>query len=206
MMTNTSNFNRFTYVIGADDEIEDELISWINLAEEYINQYFEGDRSRINKTIFGDCVSKIEVLAELFIYDDNYLSDFRGVRDIGGRLQAGAVISEQIGELYPYTKERKYLSIDPFTTPPWNCLKLEGIEFSEKKKGAATWLMAEIIQETIDTEIEGVTKVLAIDRARNFYLDMGFEENPEYSRELILTREAAIIFLEEQLNRRRNTQ
>ena len=76
--------------------------------------------------------------------------------------------------------------------------------FSEKKKGAATWLMAEIIQETIDTEIEGVTKVLAIDRAINFYLDIGFEENPEYSRELILTREAARIFLEEQLNRRRN--
>jgi len=205
-MANTSNFNRFTYVIGANDEIEDELISWVTLAEEYINQYFEGDRSRINKKIFGDCVSKVETIAELFIYDDNYLSDFRGVRDIDSRLQAGAIISEQIGELYPYTKERKYLSIDPFTTPPWNCLKLEGIEFPEKKKGAATWLMAEIIQETIDSEIEGVTKVLAIDRARNFYLDIGFEENPEYSRELILTREAALSFLENQLNRRKNLQ
>jgi hypothetical protein len=47
--------------------------------------------------------------------------------------------------------------------------------------------MVEIIQETIETEIEGVTKVLTIDRARNFYLDIGFEENPEYSRELILS-------------------
>lgn len=62
--------------------------------------------------------------------------------------------------------------------------------------------MAEIIQETIDTEIEGVTKVLAIDRAINFYLDIGFEENPEYSRELILTREAAIIFLNKELKTR----
>ena len=49
-------------------------------------------------------VSKIEALVELFIYGDNYLSDFRGVRDIDGRLQAGAIISEQIGELYPYTQ------------------------------------------------------------------------------------------------------
>lgn len=204
-MTNTSNFNRFTYVIGANNEIENEIISWVTKSQEYINQYFGGDRSRINKTVFGDCVSKIEALVDLAL-DDNYLSDFRGVRDIDGRLQAGAIISEQIGELYPYTEERKYLSIDPFTTPPWNCIELEGVEFFEKKKGAATWLMAEIIQEKIDTEIEGVTKVLAIDRARKFYLDIGFEENPEYLRELILTNVAASNFLEEQLNRRRNVQ
>lgn len=181
-MKNISNFNRFTYVIGANDEIENEIISWVNLAREYINQYFGGDRSRINKTVFGDCVSKVEALVELFIYDDKYLSDFRGVRDSDGRLQAGAIISEQIGELYPYTEQRKYLSIDPFTTPPWNCLELKGVEFPEKKEGAATWLMAEIIQETIDTEIEGVTKVSAIDRAIKFYLDIGFEENLEYFR------------------------
>lgn len=126
-MTNISNFNRFTYVIGANDEIENEIISWVNLAGEYINQYFGGDRSRINKTVFGDCVSKVEALVELFIYDDKSLSDFRGVKDVDGRLQAGAIIYEQIGELYPYTEERKYLSIDPFTTPPWNCLELKGV-------------------------------------------------------------------------------
>ncbi|MEM7552512.1 MAG: hypothetical protein AAF378_00145 [Cyanobacteria bacterium P01_A01_bin.84] len=201
-MSNVSNFNRFTYVISANNEIENEIISWVTKSQEYINQYFEGDRSRINKTIFGDCVSKVEALAELFIYNDSYLSDFRGVRDIDGRLQAGAIISEQIGELYPYAEDRKYLSIDPFTTPPWNCLELEGVEFPEKRKGAATWLMAEIIQETIGTEIEGVTKVLAIDRARKFYLDIGFEENPEYFRELILTREAARFFLNKELRTR----
>ena len=62
--------------------------------------------------------------------------------------------------------------------------------------------MAEIVQEIIDTEIEGVTKVLAIDRARKFYLDIGFEENPEYFRELILTREAARFFLNKELRTR----
>ena len=201
-MANVSNFNRFSYVIGANDEVENEIISWVTKSQEYINQYFGGDRSRINKTVFGDCVSKIEALVELFIYDDSYLPDFRGVRDVDGRLQAGAIISEQIGELYPYTEERKYLSIDPFTTPPWNCLELEGVEFPEKRKGAATWLMAEIVQEIIDTEIEGVTKVLAIDRARKFYLDIGFEENPEYFRELVLRKETARIFLNKELRTR----
>lgn len=62
--------------------------------------------------------------------------------------------------------------------------------------------MTEIIQETINTEIEGVTKVLAIDRARNFYLDIGFEENPEYFRELILTKEVANNFLNKELRTR----
>lgn len=42
-----------------------------------------------------------------------------------------------------------------------------------------------------DTEIEGITKVLAIDRAKDFYLNIGFQENPEYPRELILTKVAA---------------
>ena len=76
------------------------------------------------------------------------------------------------------------------------------MEFPEKRKGAATWLMAEIIQETIDTEIEGVTKVLAIDRARKFYLDIGFEENPEYFRELVLNKVAARSFLNKELRTR----
>lgn len=118
-MTNSSNFNRFTYIIGANTDERIELIDWFTKSQEYINQYFGGDRSRITKTVFGDCVSKVESLVDLVI-DDNYSSDFRGVRDENGRLQAGAIISEQIGELYPYTEERRYLSIDPFTTPPWN--------------------------------------------------------------------------------------
>ncbi|MBW4667946.1 MAG: hypothetical protein KME60_11075 [Cyanomargarita calcarea GSE-NOS-MK-12-04C] len=72
----------------------------------------------------------------------------------------------------------------------------------EKIKGAARWLMSEIVQEIIDTEIEGLTKVLSIDRAKEFYLDIGFQENPDYPRELILTKEAALAFLEDQLHRR----
>jgi hypothetical protein len=171
-MTDTANFNRFTYVVEANQDTKNELISWVTKSQEYINQYFEGDISRISKTTFGDCVAKVEVLADLAF--DDYASYFRGVRDINGRLQAGAIISRQVGILFPYTKERVYLSIDPFTTPPWNCLGLEGVDLPEKVKGAATWLMSEIVQEIINTEIEGVTKVLAIDRAKDFYLNIGF--------------------------------
>lgn len=144
-MSNSSKFNQFIYVIGANQDVEDELISWVIKSQEYINQYFEEDRSRIRKTTFGDCVTKVEILVDLAI-DDTYASDFRGVRDKNGRLQAGAIISRQTGTLFPYNDKIAYLSVDPFTTPPWNCLNLEGVEFPEKVKGAGTWLMLEIVQ------------------------------------------------------------
>lgn len=197
----SANFNQFIYVIEANLDVRNELISQVVKSQEYINQYFGGDRNRIRKTTFGDCVAKVEALADLAV-DDSYASSFRGVRDVDGRLQAGAIISRQIGPIFPYTEERIYLSIDPFTTPPWNCLALEGVDLPEKIKGAARWLMSEIIQETIDTEIEGITKVLAIDRAKDFYLKIGFQENPEYPQELILTKQAALSFLQDQLYRR----
>lgn len=75
-MINTSNFNYFTYVVEANQYIKDELIGWVTKSYEYINQYFEGDRSQISKTTFGDCVAKVEVLVDLAI-DDNYAPSFR---------------------------------------------------------------------------------------------------------------------------------
>lgn len=191
-MSDSSEINRFTYVIGADRATENELIGWVSTSIQYINQYFGGDRSRIVRTKFGDCVSKIEYLADL-VTDSENASLFRGVRDTSGRLQAGAIVSFSNGLIYPYTEDRDYLSIDPFTNSPWNCL--EGVTFPETVKGAGTWLMSEIVQEVIDTEIAGVIKVLTIDRAKSFYLSMGFQENPDYERELILTREEARLFL-----------
>jgi len=191
-MSDTFGINRFNYVIGADPVTQNELISWVDKSLQYINLYFDGDRSRIIRTKFGDCVSKVEYLADLVINSEN-ASLFRGVRDTNGRLQAGAIVSFLNGLIYPYTEERDYLSIDPFTTPPWNCV--EGITFPETVKGAGTWLMSEIVQEVINTEIIGVIKVLTIDRAKSFYLSMGFQENPDDEREMVLTRGAARLFL-----------
>ncbi|RUS99297.1 hypothetical protein DSM106972_077390 [Dulcicalothrix desertica PCC 7102] len=195
--------NKFSYVIGADQATQNELISWITISLQYINRFFEGDRSRIRGTKFGDCVSKVEFLVDSVIDSDD-ASLFRGVRDESGRLQAGAIVSRQYGVIYPDIEQREYLSIDPFTTPPWNCL--EGVAFPETIKGAATWLMADIIIEVIDTNIEGVTKLLTIDRARSFYESIGFQSNPDFDREMILTKEAAQLFVQNQLRIRGTAQ
>ncbi|BAZ11682.1 hypothetical protein NIES4071_35080 [Calothrix sp. NIES-4071] len=191
-MSNDIEFNRFSYVVGADQTIQNQLINWVAKSLQYINEFFDGDRSRIAGTKFGDCVSKTEYLADIVTYLDNS-SSFRGVRDTSGRLQAATIISREYGIIYPYTEPRQYLSLDPFTSAPWNCL--EGRTFVETVKGAGTWLMSEIIEEVIDTEIEGLIKLLAIDRARDFYLNIGFQENPDYEREMILTREASQSFI-----------
>lgn len=66
--------------------------------------------------------------------------------------------------------------------------------------------MADIILEVIDTNIEGVTKLLAIDRARSFYEKIGFQPNPDFDREMILTKEAARLFLQNQLRIRGTAQ
>lgn len=55
--------------------------------------------------------------------------------------------------------------------------------------------MSEIVEEVIDTEIEGIIKILAIDRAKDFYSNIGFEENPDYEREMVLRREASQSFI-----------
>lgn len=78
-MSNNSGFNRFSYVIGAAQATQNELINWVAKSLQYINEFFEGDRSRIARTKFGDCVSKIEYLADVVTYLDNS-SSFRGVR------------------------------------------------------------------------------------------------------------------------------
>ncbi|RUT05889.1 hypothetical protein DSM106972_030950 [Dulcicalothrix desertica PCC 7102] len=44
--------------------------------------------------------------------------------------------------------------------------------------------------------MSGILKVAAIPAAIEFYSSIGFEENPDGSREMILTREKALQFLE----------
>ena len=48
--------------------------------------------------------------------------------------------------------------------------------------------------------MSGIFKVAAIPRAIGAYEKMGFEENPDGSREMILTQERALQFLEEYKN------
>lgn len=135
---------------------------------------------------FGDNISKTAYITERIVMEPD---TFRGVRDVFRRLQAGAIVEEENDCLY----------IDAFSSAPWNVLKNQ----PETLKGAGTSLMEELVRESIDLRFEGRLKLLAISRARSFYIKIGFTENEEGLGELELTPEAAERFLEQQRRRRR---
>ena len=115
-------------------------------------------------------------------------------------LQAGAIIDYRFGEIYLYDEPQQHILIDILCSAPWNCLP-EPIE--ETRKGAAPWLITNLIEEINEGSSSegGIFKVAATPRAIKAYERMGFQENPDGSREMILTTERALQFLEEYKSR-----
>ncbi len=183
--------NQFVFVNYANDVVISNLLYWQNKIQSYLIEYYDGDAANALRTKFGICMNKSQELLE---YASDEPSNFRGVVS-ANMLQAGAIIDRRRGEIYLYEGRQEHLLLDILCSAPWNCLPQS---VAETKKGAATWLIAEIIQEAIfpPNEMSGILKVAAIPAAIEFYSSIGFEENPDGSREMILTREKALQFLE----------
>ena len=179
--------NEFSLVKGADAEVLGEIEGWIDKIENYLRDFFDGELERVRGTEFGDCISKVNYLFESSVAEPG---TFRGVRDMRGRLQAGAIVE-------PYFD---YFEIDAFTNAPWNVLKSQ----PETLKGAATSLMEELVNESFELGMSGRIKLVAIERALSFYTKIGFTESEDGLGELELTPAAAERFLERQRSHRRN--
>lgn len=171
--------NKFTLVNKADVEVIRELEGWIDKIGEYLRDFFDREIEQARSTQFGDCISKINYLFEIALTQPR---KFRGVRDELGRLQAGAII-----EVY-----FDCMDVDTLTNAPWNVLKNQ----PETLKGSATSLMEILVNESIDNGFLGCIKLYPLQRAKEFYTDIGFVELVEGDWEL--TEEAAFNFLEEQ--------
>jgi len=185
--------NRFEYINYATDTVISNLFDWRQKIENYLIEFYNTDISNALGSKFGDCISKS---SELLEYALEQPTMFRGVTTNDNILQAGAIIDYRVGEIYLYEEPQQHILIDILCSAPWNCLP-EPLE--ETKKGAAPWLIADIIEEMISrsSNISGIFKVAAIPRAMTAYKNMGFEENPDGSREMILTEKRALQFLEE---------
>lgn len=179
--------NEFSLVVEADAEVQREIDGWLDKIRQYLRDFFESDIERTLGTEFGDCISKVIYLADRAVAEPD---TFRGVRDVRGRLQAGAIVA-------PYFD---YLDIDALTNAPWNVLKNQ----PETIKGAATSLMEELVNESFELGMMGRIKLIAIERAKSFYTKIGFTQEEDDSRSLELTPTAALGFLQQQRNRRRN--
>ena len=177
--------NLFRYIIGANYEIRVQMENWRNKSIEYINSIYKGDITQVQGTIFGNCISKIVYLAEMATTD---AENFRGVIDINGQLQAGAIVEDYSG----------YLSIDTLVNAPWNVVKNQ----PETVRGAATSLVEEIVRESITLGYNGIVKALSLPQAKVFYRKIGFHENENFENEMELTPRLAQEFLAQQLIRK----
>ncbi len=188
--------NQFIYLNSVDNMMLASLLYWQNKITDYLNEYYDGNPENALRTKFGDCMGKSLSLLEA-AYD--YPTMFRGVVN-DNMLQAGAIIEYRIGEIYLYEERQQHILLDIVCAAPWNCLTRS---FPETRKGSAEWLIADIIQEMTSppSRVSGILKVAAIPRAIDFYQKLGFEENPDGSREMILTEQRALQFLEEHIRR-----
>jgi len=184
--------NRFEYINYATDTVISDLFHWRQKIEDYLIEFYNGQINNALGTTFGDCISKSSELLE-YALDEPTM--FRDVTN-NNMLQAGTIIGYRFGEIYLYEEAQQHILIDILCSAPWNCLP-ESLE--ETKKGAASWLIADIIEETISgsSNESVILKVAAIPRAIEAYKNMGFQENLDSSREMILTEKRALQFLEE---------
>ncbi|MBD2777751.1 hypothetical protein [Iningainema tapete] len=188
--------NKFDYVNYANNVVAANLLYWQDKIQDYLIEFYGGNRNNALGTKFGDCANICLDLLELSGDDP---TKFRGVVN-NDMLQAGAIIEYRIGEIYLYEGRQQHVLLDIVCAAPWNCLPRS---VPETCRGAAEWLIADIIQEmtSAPNRVSGIFKVAAIPRSIEFYKRIGFEENPDGSREMILTEERALQFLEEHKRR-----
>ena len=172
--------NEFSYVDGTFPEFRSQILFWDNKCIEYISIFYDGNTDNIVNTLFGDCFAKARELA--FSVEDDI--SFRGVVDEEGRVQSAAIISE--GYVDTDFTSKPTIIIDTLTNAPWNVIDKITPENMYKRKGAATSLIEGIIKESLSKGFEGVVKALAIPRAVEFYLNLGFIENDSSAREVIV--------------------
>ncbi|MGL5806030.1 MAG: hypothetical protein ACRC11_11415 [Xenococcaceae cyanobacterium] len=169
----------FISVKGANAEVIQDIEGWNDKIRNYLRDFFDGELERVRGTRFGDNIAKIAYMTERAIIEP---STWRGVRDVNSRLQAGAIVEEELD----------FLFLDALVTAPWNVLGNQ----SETISGAGTTLMEELVKESFELGNEGRIRLYPLQRSIQFYRTIGFVETDSLDWEL--TPFAASKFLEKQ--------
>lgn len=144
-------------------------------------------------------MAKVDVLNNALDEKED-INAFRSVLDNCGLLQAAAIIT--IDEVEFELEFLPCIIIDSLTNSPWNVI--EQVQ-PETRKGAASSLIEELVLESQEQGFGGMIKTFTIPKAKKFYKKIGFIET-DGSGEMILTQQAAAIFLIRQQQLRENTQ
>jgi len=190
--------NTFMYVVGQSVDFALKLDEWALSSEEYIDLYFNKNRTAIRNTSFGDCISKIQVLSNLLtnLEQGFTINNFRGVVDEREILQAIAVIKDI--ELYNEGEMFPAIALESICNAPWNIIDQSQVE---TRKGAATSLIEEIVKESKSKRFGGVVKLFTIPRAKPRYSKIGFVDT-DGSGEMLLREAVAENFINAQQQRR----
>ena len=184
-------------MVGVSTSFELGLRLWEDKCQEYLDSYFKGDRENTRNTNFWNCISKVETLNDALESRENF-NNFRGVEDSQGLLQAAAII--QIQPIDIEGQRLTGLAIESLTNAPWNIIEHDQ---PETRKGSATSLIEELVKESRNRGFSGIVKAITIPRAKPFYRKIGFVET-NGSGEMVLTPEAAAVFLIDQQLRRQS--
>lgn len=171
----------FSAVNQANSAVHRDLAEWNQVAAQLVDRAVESN---------SPLIRQIEANARLIsLIQSDALStpeNFRGVRDLKGNLQAGAVVTDM----------DDYLYVDYMATAPWNIVR----DSPRAVRKAATMLMAQIVRESTERGYRGQIIVDAVGGTADFYRTMGFVETEEGSAsapEMVLTPEAARDFLDD---------
>jgi len=128
----------FSVVNQADSRVRSDLEEWNSVAASNVNQ---AQAVSEDSPLLG----RIEANARLILLlRANSLVEpesFRGVRDLTGNLQAGAIVTDM----------SDYLYVDYIATAPWNITK----DLLKSVSGAGTSLMVKLVQESISKGYSG---------------------------------------------------
>jgi hypothetical protein len=187
--------NEFRYIVGATREVQQNLILWQRKIRDYLDNYYQGNEENARQTLFYGCISKTRILSNNLL---ERASDFRCVMDSQGLLACASIVQEtdiytDIGEVFPG------LEIEALSNSPWNTLDYTQ---PEKRKGAATSLVEELVKESQSQGFGGILKAITVPSVREFYEKIGFIED-NGTGWMTLTSDAAQEFLIKQEEFRR---
>jgi hypothetical protein len=147
------------FSLTTKDEVQSRINDWsleITEMEEALkgatNKYSGVDPKTLSDSVY--IADSVRISAR-----DGY-SDFVGIKDANGNIQAAAQISKAL----------KHTEIDYLATAPWNFTK-----DSRAVKGAGTKAIIEVIKQDLKRGGEGDIRLYAMDKAVPFYEKLGFK-------------------------------
>lgn len=176
------------FTVLNNTETREKLNQWIEVNTE-LNKL--RDSKNIKRLDEKRIQAATDIIENLFDMMEDENANFGGIVDSKGNLQSAYISKETPNGYY----------VDFLASAPWNCLP----DHPNKKTGAGASAIEALVKDAISKK-EGQIELFAVLNAVPFYEKIGFKRKQDKSlqnRDLILNKENAMKFLEEQNKKNR---